>query len=51
MEPISPAALRFVTGGYGLFEKPPAIKTMIARGIPAWKAEQLYKKYRDRFSE
>ena len=51
MENIPLAALRFVTGGYGLFEKPPAITTMISRGIPAWKAEQLYKKYRDRFSQ
>jgi hypothetical protein len=50
MEHISSFELRFVTGGVGLFEKPPAVKTMIARGIPAWKAEQLYKKYRDRFS-
>jgi hypothetical protein len=49
MKDIPFAALRFVTGGLGLFEKPPAIKTMIARGIPSWKAEQLYKKYRDRF--
>jgi hypothetical protein len=49
MTDIPFAALRFVTGGYGLFEKPAPVKTMMARGIPAWKAEQLYKKYRDRF--
>ena len=49
MKPIPLAALRLVTGGLGLFEKPAPVKTMMARGIPAWKAEQLYKKYRDRF--